>query len=115
MAREAQHNVAMNTLAAPSRLALYLHLIRWDRPAGTYLLLLVQPQELQDVLFEAASALGTVGLSRGITPDLTAMGKLIVVGLMFVGRVGPLTLFLLLAGSSRDQPWQLPDEDVAVG
>lgn len=34
-----QHNLGMNTLAAPSRLALYLHLIRWDRPAGSYLLL----------------------------------------------------------------------------
>jgi 4-hydroxybenzoate polyprenyltransferase len=37
--RAAQHNLGMNTLVAPSRLALYLHLIRWDRPAGSYLLL----------------------------------------------------------------------------
>ncbi len=37
--RRASHNLAMNTLAAPSRLALYLSLIRWDRPAGSYLLL----------------------------------------------------------------------------
>lgn len=64
--------------------------------AGSFLLLLVQSQSLEDVLFEAASALGTVGLSRGITADLSALGKIIVIALMFVGRVGPLTFGLAL-------------------
>ena len=45
----------------------------------------------QDLAFEAASALGTVGLSAGATGDLTALGKLAVIGLMFAGRLGPLS------------------------
>lgn len=47
---------------------------------------------LSDTLFEAASALGTVGISLGITPELSVAGKLIVVVLMYVGRIGVITL-----------------------
>jgi trk system potassium uptake protein TrkH len=47
-------------------------------------------------VFEAASALGTVGLSMGITGGLTDVGKLAVTLLMFLGRVGPLTIGLAL-------------------
>ena len=55
---------------------------------------------MRECLFEAASALGTVGLSLGITPGLTAAGKLICVLLMLAGRVGPLTLAMALAAPS---------------
>jgi trk system potassium uptake protein len=65
------------------------------------------------IFFEAASALGTVGLSMGITGDLTWMGKLILVMLMFVGRCGPLTLGLALLEPRRDRQAHLPD-DLAV-
>ncbi len=65
---------------------------------GVYLLELILPKEaaFEDVLFEAVSALGTVGLSRGLTPDLTSLGEIVVIGLMFAGRVGPLTLAMAL-------------------
>jgi trk system potassium uptake protein TrkH len=56
---------------------------------GIYLLALVEPMPLADLIFEGASALGTVGLSRGITGSLTPAGKMIVVALMFLGRLGP--------------------------
>ena len=52
---------------------------------------------LQMLAFETVSALGTVGLSLGITPSLTAEGKWIIIFTMFIGRVGPLTLALALA------------------
>lgn len=52
----------------------------------------------EDYMFESASALGTVGISRGVTGDLTSLGKLIVVGLMLIGRIGPLTFSLALLG-----------------
>lgn len=65
------------------------------------------------IFFEAASALGTVGLSMGITGDLSAMGKLVVIMLMFVGRCGPLTLGLALLEPRRDAPAHMPD-DLAV-
>jgi trk system potassium uptake protein TrkH len=65
--------------------------------------------------FEAFSAFGTVGLSTGITGLLTVPGKLIVMALMFAGRVGPLMLAVYLARPVR--PWHIryPEEDVALG
>lgn len=56
---------------------------------GIYLLALVEPMALADLMFEGASALGTVGLSRGITSSLTPAGKVIIIALMFLGRLGP--------------------------
>lgn len=60
---------------------------------GAYLLLMTEAGSagVMDIFFEAASALGTVGLSTGLTSHLSVMGKLIIILLMFIGRVGPLT------------------------
>ncbi len=63
---------------------------------GTYILTLTEKGDFEAILFEAASALGTVGLSTGITPLLTDMGRIIVTFLMFVGRLGPLTFGMSL-------------------
>lgn len=65
--------------------------------------------------FEAVSAFGTVGLTTGVTDLLTTVGKLIVMTLMFVGRVGPLVLAVYLARPVR--PWHIrhPEEDVSIG
>ncbi|WP_407268205.1 TrkH family potassium uptake protein [Radiobacillus sp. PE A8.2] len=49
------------------------------------------------IMFEAVSAFGTVGLSMGITADLSVVGKILIVALMFIGRIGPLTFAFLLA------------------
>ena len=67
----------------------------------TAVLFLSQNAPLDALFFEAVSAFGTVGLSHGITPDLTAAGKLCIIVLMFVGRVGPLTLLLTMRPSRR--------------
>ena len=58
---------------------------------GTYLLALTENGTFLDIFFEAASALGTVGLSMGITTALTVLGKLVIILMMYIGRVGPLT------------------------
>jgi len=58
---------------------------------GTYLLTLTENGAFIDIFFEAASALGTVGLSMGITAALSVLGKLVIILLMYIGRVGPLT------------------------
>ena len=81
---------------------------------ATILLLATQRLPFEDVLFEALSAFGTVGLSRNATPLLDPVGKVIVMGLMFVGRVGPLTLALALRPrqAPRHRP---PTEYVMVG
>lgn len=58
---------------------------------GTYLLNLTEKSDFLTIFFEASSALGTVGLSMGLSASLTVLGKIIITLLMFIGRVGPLT------------------------
>ncbi len=65
---------------------------------STLILMLVENLPLLPVLFEVASALGTVGLTMGITKQLSAFGQVMIIMLMFVGRIGVLSLVLLLAG-----------------
>ena len=68
-----------------------------------------------DVLFEATSAFGTVGLSRGITPDLSDPGKIIVTIAMYFGRMGPLTIALGLALKERRAVYRFAEERVRIG
>jgi len=71
--------------------------------AGVFLLSLTEKQDYLKLVFETASALGTVGLSTGITGELTDLGKWLVTVIMFIGRVGPLTLgFALMRSACRD-------------
>ncbi len=70
---------------------------------------------MSDVAFEAASALGTVGLTTGITPQLTPPGKLIIIAVMLVGRLGPLTLLAALTFNLRPAKYNYPDEAIIVG
>ncbi len=69
---------------------------------------------LDHALFEVVSALGTVGLSMGATGSLDDVGKVLVIASMFAGRVGPLTLFIVLIGQSRGGH-RYPIETVQVG
>ncbi len=65
--------------------------------AATFVLLLTEDGNFLDLAFEAVSALSTVGLSRGVTPHLSAAGQWLVMLLMLIGRVGPLTLAFVIA------------------
>ena len=67
------------------------------------------------ILFESTSAFGTVGLSTGITPGLTALGKLIIIITMFIGRVGPLTIALAIAMRKEKISYRYPEERLMVG
>jgi trk system potassium uptake protein TrkH len=67
------------------------------------------------LMFEAVSAFGTVGLSTGITPSLSAAGKLVLVALMFAGRVGPLTLVLAVGPRGERGRFRYAEENVMVG
>ena len=80
---------------------------------GIYALLLVQEQDPYTIIFEAVSALGTVGLSTGLTGLLTPVGKLIVCALMFLGRVGPLSAGLMLFGRDAAEGEAI-EEDLAI-
>ena len=69
-----------------------------------------------DLLFEACSAIGTVGLTIGITPFLTSAGKIIIMLLMFIGRVGPVTLLLSIRNKHNDnQDIKYPKTEIMVG
>lgn len=67
------------------------------------------------LVFEAVSAFGTVGLSTGVTPLLTPLGKLVVVALMFVGRVGLLVLAVYLARPRKPLHVRYPREELSLG
>lgn len=67
------------------------------------------------LLFEAASALATDGLSTGITPSLSDAGKLVLCATMFVGRIGPLTAVFALQQRQRPERFRYPAEPVRIG
>lgn len=83
--------------------------------SATLVLLSITPFRLDDVLFEAVSAFGTVGLSTGITAQLPAAGQLVLTALMFLGRLGPVTLASALALRERTRRYELPEERPIVG
>jgi len=69
----------------------------------------------QELLFESVSACGTVGLSCGITSELTVVGRCVIIVAMFAGRLGPLTLLMALAGRERRSRYEYPQEGVIIG
>ncbi|GAA2664671.1 TrkH family potassium uptake protein [Streptomyces vastus] len=83
--------------------------------ASTLALLALTEERLEAVLFEVVSAFATVGLSTGITADLPTTGQLLLIGLMFVGRLGPITLVSALALRERTRRYELPEERPVIG
>ena len=83
---------------------------------STLLLSAVSPGEPLDILFETVSATATVGLSRDLTPYLNAYGKIIIIGTMYLGRVGPISLALALnSGKKQQNIIKNPTEEISVG
>lgn len=79
------------------------------------LLLAFESKPFLPLLFEAVSAFGTVGLSMGITPDLTTIGKLLIILLMYGGRLGPLTLGFALTRALKKEKIEYPEAKVMIG
>jgi Trk-type K+ transport system membrane component len=82
---------------------------------GTLALLSMAPFTLSRTLFEVVSAFATVGLSAGITADLPPAGQMVLVILMFAGRVGTVTLAAALALRARQRPYRFPEERPIIG
>ncbi|GAA5026001.1 potassium transporter TrkG [Microbacterium fluvii] len=82
---------------------------------GTIALMVIADLGLDAALFESVSAFATVGLTTGITPGLGAPAKLVLVLLMFLGRLGPLTLGTAIALRERKELFEYPKERPAVG
>ena len=73
--------------------------------------------DFMDILFETTSAFGTVGLSLGLTPDLSQSGKIIIAFIMFIGRLGPMTLAVAVAQKQQKRKAfiKYPEGKVSVG
>lgn len=82
----------------------------------SYLILLAfDKNDPQSLLFETISAIGTVGLSMGITSNLSDMAKIVLTIVMFLGRVGPLTVFTALSFNKKNEPVDYPETNVMIG
>ena len=96
---------------AATILVLYITLFT----GGAVIISLIEKLPLSMCLFETASALGTVGLSLGITAGLGSTSRLILIALMFMGRVGGLTLIYAAQSVRKSAGCTLPLEKVTVG
>jgi len=76
---------------------------------------MIEDKPYLDLLFETVSAFGTVGLSTGVTPQLTAGGKILITVLMYLGRIGPITLGLALSRTLRRGRIEYPEAKIMIG
>ncbi len=96
--------------AATASLAFYAVMLL----AGLFVLTLTEAAPFDVLTFEAASALGTVGLSMGVTGNLTALGKIVIILLMFAGRLGPLSFGSALFLRPNQVAIEVVEEDLVV-
>ncbi|MFW5694307.1 MAG: TrkH family potassium uptake protein [Alkalispirochaeta sp.] len=82
---------------------------------ATVVLSLTESAPLEVILFEVVSALGTVGLSAGLTAELSGIGRILVIILMLIGRLGPLTLFAAFRPEGKPVPIRMPEGEIPVG
>jgi len=79
------------------------------------ILSIVEPFDLTAILFEVTSAFGTVGLSLGITSEITALSKIVLMVLMFIGRVGVITFLFMFKPDRTIKNYHYPKERIIIG
>lgn len=79
------------------------------------ILLITEKHTLLEIIVEVCSAFGTTGLSMGITSDLTTIGKLVIMILMFIGRIGLVSFLLILRGNEQEVNYHYPKERIIIG
>lgn len=82
---------------------------------ASFAILAFEDFTMKEVLFETVSAMGTVGLTKGITPSLKFISKIVLIIMMYVGRIGILIIVLSLTKSQKEPTILLPDESIMVG
>jgi len=80
-----------------------------------FMLFITEQQAFEKIIFEAVSAFGTVGLSMGITADLSVPGKFLITILMYIGRIGPLTLIYALSMRKKQAKLNFAEGKIAIG
>lgn len=81
----------------------------------SFILTVTETSIFLDLLFETTSAFATVGLTRGVTPGLTNIGKVIIIIVMYAGRVGPLTVAFAFANRNRKKGYRYLEGNIIVG
>jgi trk system potassium uptake protein TrkH len=107
MRRSVQRNVVMKAFSV-SVISMALVV------SGTLALSALEEAPLTDILFEVVAALSTAGLSRGLTGELSTAGQWLIMLLMFVGRLGPLTITYVIATPQKRRV-RYPSVDIQVG
>ncbi|WP_071393359.1 TrkH family potassium uptake protein [Bacillus tuaregi] len=74
-----------------------------------------EPFSTMEILFEVSSAFGTTGLSMGITPELSTWGKVVIILLMFIGRIGILSFIFLFNRGDQEVNYHYPKERIIIG
>ncbi len=82
---------------------------------STIALTILENQDFMVIVFEVVSAFGTVGLSTGVTPELSSAAKLVLIITMYAGRIGPLTLLVALTRERKDDVLNYPEEHLLMG
>jgi trk system potassium uptake protein TrkH len=80
-----------------------------------FLMTMTEDQPFLDILFEVVSAFGTVGLTRGITPDLSLAGRIMIIVVMFAGRIGLFTFAVAMSEERDDISYNFPETNIMVG
>lgn len=80
-----------------------------------FIICYLEPIGLREVIYESVSAISTVGISTGITPDFTIVSKLFIAGLMYTGRIGGMTIVLAIAEKSNKVKLERPEEKILIG
>ena len=83
--------------------------------SGALAICAIQTMPLTDVLFETFSAIGTAGMTTGITRDLLPLSRAIIVFLMYCGRVGSISFAVALLEKRALPPVTLPQEQITIG
>lgn len=105
--------LALETVARSGSIALISMVVLGG--AATLLTLIEPNFSALQIGFETVSAMGTVGLSTGITAELNPLSKLVLIALMYLGRMGPLTLALALVQKPPEKRVNYPAEDIVIG
>ncbi|MCD4837948.1 TrkH family potassium uptake protein [Neobacillus sedimentimangrovi] len=80
-----------------------------------FILTITEEAPLNMILFEVISAFATVGMSLGLTTELSPVGKILISLMMFIGRVGPLTIAFALARANKKLPYKYAEEKIMIG
>lgn len=104
--------IGHDVLRSASAIFMLYMLLFW---LGGFLICSIEDIPMLTAMFESASAVGTVGLSLGITPELSSLSRLIIIMQMYFGRVGGLTMIYAMTIKYTNTHWKYPEERVFVG